>query len=208
MVLMVVLESNNVEWRPIIFKGIDFTGKYEVSEYGEVRSLNYNNQGFIKILTPYKNSKGYLVYRLNYKGETYVGFSHRLVAIAFIPNPNDLPLVNHKDENKLNNHYSNLEWCDINYNCNYGTRNQRLSIANTGHKHSNETKEKIRKASLDRGTISVVQLDSEGNFIAEWKSATFAAKSLGVCNHISDCCKGLRDHCGGYRWMYSKDYYK
>lgn len=208
MVLMVVQESNNVEWRPIIFKGIDFTGKYEVSEYGEVRSLNYNNQGFVKLLSYRKNSKGYLSYRLNYEGKTYRVLSHRLVAIAFIPNPDNLPQVNHKDENKLNNHYSNLEWCDNNYNCNYGTRNQRLSTANTGHKHSTETKEKIRNASLDRGNISVVQLDDEGNFIAEWKSVTFAAKSLGICNHISDCCKGLRDHCGGYRWMYSKDYYK
>ncbi len=208
MVLMEVQESNNIEWRPIIFNGVDFTGKYEVSEYGEVRSLNYNNQGFVKLLTPYKNKKGYLGYRLNYEGKTYRTFSHRLVATAFIPNPNNLPQVNHMDENKLNNHYSNLEWCDNKYNCNYGTRNQRLSSVNTGHKHSNEAKEKIRKSSLDRGIIPVVQLDKEGNFIAEWKSATYAQQSLGISRHIGACCRGERDHCGGYKWMYSKDYYK
>ena len=205
---MEVQGSNNIEWRPIIFKGIDFTDKYEVSEYGEVRSLNYNRQGFAKLLTPFTNSKGYLIYGLNYKGKTYGAFSHTLVASAFIPNPNNLPQVNHKDEDKLNNHYSNLEWCDTKYNCNYGTRNQRLSVANTGHKHSDNTKERIREHSLDRGNIPVVQLDKSGNFISDWKSATFASKSLGVSNHIIDCCKGLRNYCGGYRWMYSKDYYK
>lgn len=56
---------------------------------------------------------------------------HRLVAIAFIPNPDNLPHINHKDENKLNNNPNNLEWCDNSYNNNYGTRNKRIAKAVT-----------------------------------------------------------------------------
>lgn len=206
---MEVQELINNGWRYIKYKGIDFTNMYLINEYGDVLSLNYRGKrGSIHPLTYYINRKGYKVYRLNYKGTSYMAFSHRLVAEMFIPNPDRLPQVNHKDENKLNNHYSNLEWCNPKYNSNYGTRNERLSYANTGHKHSKTSKEKIRQASLDRGNIPVVQLDNEGHLIREWKSASYAARQLGIANHICDCCKGCRESCGGYIWKYSKDYYE
>ena len=64
---------------------------------------------------------------------------HRLVAIAFIPNPNNLPQVNHKDEDKSNNHVDNLEWCSRNYNINYGTRNKRCSEKMKGRKKDKST---------------------------------------------------------------------
>ena len=134
---MEVQELINNGWRYIKYKGIDFTNMYLINEYGDVLSLNYRGKrGSIHPLTYYINHKGYKAYRLNYKGTSYMAFSHRLVAEMFIPNPDRLPQVNHKDENKLNNHYSNLEWCDSKYNSNYGTRNERSSYANTGHRHS------------------------------------------------------------------------
>lgn len=96
------------EWKDII----GFEGFYQVSNFGKVRNCVTG-----KILKPGLQGKGYYSVTLKRKGYKV----HRLVAIAFIPNPNNLPIVNHKDENKLNNNADNLEWCDNRYNCNYGT---------------------------------------------------------------------------------------
>ena len=83
-----------------------------------------------KLIKPYKDSTGYLVVSLrDNKGNTYRKKIHRLVAQAFLPNPDNLNVVNHKDENKLNNVVENLEWCTTSYNANYGTRNVRIQTA-------------------------------------------------------------------------------
>ena len=89
-----------------IWKDIEgFDGKYQISTWGRVR--NNENQ----ILTPYRNAKGYLKISLCNGGKSPAKFRiHRLVAMAFIPNPKGLPQVNHKDGNKENNSYTNLEW--------------------------------------------------------------------------------------------------
>ena len=73
-------------------------------------------------LKPIKNRYGYMYVNLRKDGVTKQQYIHRLVAQAFIPNPNNLPEVNHKDEDKTNNNVKNLEWCDRKYNINYGTR--------------------------------------------------------------------------------------
>ena len=95
----------------------DYEGLYEVSNLGRVR----NSKGKIKSL--YKNNKGYLCLSLYYKGKTYHPTLHRLVATYFIPNPMDLPQVNHKDCNKENNKADNLEWCNQRYNYNEDMKN-------------------------------------------------------------------------------------
>lgn len=95
------------EWRPII----GYNNKYEISNKGNVRCLNYKNTDEVKTLTPHKTNRGYLRVDLYSNGKSRHHSVHRLVAEAFIPNPNNLPQVNHKDENPLNNHVDNLEWC-------------------------------------------------------------------------------------------------
>ena len=118
-------------WRDI--KG--YEGIYQISNKGRVKSLNYRRTGKEKILKPGKTKPGYLCISLYKKGEKCKCFSiHRLVAQAFLPNPDNLPIVNHKDENKLNNNVENLEWCNSEYNLNYGNRNERVNIARKKHR--------------------------------------------------------------------------
>ena len=125
---------------------IDNISRYEISSYGNVRlkngksmSCKTQSNGYISIdlSDDFHNRKGYLV--------------HRLVALTFIPNPNNYPIVNHKDENPRNNRVDNLEWCTPKYNSNYGNikEKQRLAKLNKyngsdnpmyGHKHSEQTK--------------------------------------------------------------------
>lgn len=94
----------------------DYGGLYQVSNTGKVRDLKNH------IKSVYKNNKGYICLSLYYNGKTYHPTIHRLVAKAFIPNPNNYEQVNHKDCNKENNSVENLEWCNQRYNYNEGMR--------------------------------------------------------------------------------------
>lgn len=105
-----------MEWKRI--PGFE---RYSVSTDGQVKS----HHGKEKILSQSDNGNGYKKVYLSMPYEKRKMFVHRLVALAFIPNPNDLPFINHKDENPSNNNVDNLEWCDQKYNMNYGTLKQR-----------------------------------------------------------------------------------
>ena len=111
------------EWRPI--EG--YEGLYEVSNTGQVRSLDrfYYRLHKGKVLSPTKDRYGYLTVTLNCNGKSKTIKIHRLVAQAFLLNPDNLPQVNHKDEVKTNNNVDNLEWCTAKYNNNFGTRQER-----------------------------------------------------------------------------------
>lgn len=115
------------QWRTI--EG--YEGLYEVSNMGRVRSLDrIDKLGRLKpgrILSPSIDKKGYCKITLFREGVRYYYGVHRLVAQAFLPNPEGLPIINHKDENPSNNRVDNLEWCTYEYNINYGTRNERAA---------------------------------------------------------------------------------
>ena len=114
------------EWRPIV----GYEGLYEVSSYGRVRSLDkYDSMNrFLRgrILRLFTDGLGYLRAQLYSNSKRKSFLVHRLVAQAFIPNPDNLPQVNHRDENPSNDNVDNLEWCDGKYNVNYGTRIDRI----------------------------------------------------------------------------------
>lgn len=99
-----------------------YDGLYQVSNYGRIKS---SCKGDSTYKTQHDNGRGYLTVQLYKNGKMKNEYVHRLVALAFIPNPDCLPQVNHKDEDKQNNYVENLEWCDSTYNNNYGTARMR-----------------------------------------------------------------------------------
>lgn len=120
-----------------------YEGLYQVSNLGDIKVLDRivncgikNNKTVIRKskLLKQRINQGYYEVALSKNGKKRFLKVHRLIAITFLPNLNNLPSVNHKDENKLNNCIDNLEWCTIKYNCNYGTRNYKISLANKGKK--------------------------------------------------------------------------
>lgn len=169
-----------------IWKNIEDFENYEINNYGVIR-IKKNK----KILKYQIDKDGYYVINL-YKNSKYKHFRvSRLVAIAFIPNPNNFPVVNHKDENKQNNCVSNLEWCTIAYNNAYGTK---------GKRSGNKQRNKIRYTKANR---KVIQYDLSNNPIEIYKSIMTVAKKLHVDGtHIVDVCKGRRKTAYGYKWRY------
>ena len=166
------MASNNAVWKDVI----GYEGLYQVSDCGEVRSLarlvTANCHGtFAKRQSPSKvltqgicgRDKTYYSVVLSKNGKTKTFLVHRLVAEAFIPNPENKPQINHKDENGHNNNVQNLEWVDAKYNSNYGTRNKRIGESQKGKyvpkgkdnpsyglKRSAESREKMRQSALRR----------------------------------------------------------
>ena len=169
------------------WKAIDcYEGLYEVSDLGRVKSLKYGKE---KILKPGRGLNGYLQVSLYKDGKAKPYKVHRLVAKAFIPNPNHLETINHKDEVKTNNKVGNLEWMSIKDNDNYGTRNKRVGEA------------KINHPSLSK---KVQMFDkSTGEVLATFPSTREAERVTGMNKgNISSCCNGKRKSAGGYIWRY------
>lgn len=137
-------------WKTVIDGNIVYE-RYMISNYGRFKCINYRKKNIEKIIEPYKTKKGYLqVSIINDDGGKIIRKVHRLVAQAFIPNPDNLPQVNHKDECKTNNCVDNLEWCTNEYNYHYGTRLERFSKTMIGHEVSEETKNKISESNKGR----------------------------------------------------------
>jgi hypothetical protein len=165
-----------------IWKNIEgYEGLYQVSNLGRVRSLNYKNTGRKKILSAGKTKGGYLHVVLCKNGKLSCKYIHRLVAEAFIPNPNNLPEINHKSEDKTLNTVKSLEWCDRVYNINYGS----------GIKRGAQNRQKPIK-----------QMTLDGILITIWPSAREAKKNGYSYNSIVNCCLGRQQTHQGYKWKY------
>lgn len=176
------------QWKDII----GYEGLYQVSNLGNVKSLNYNHTGKERILKKYKGQDGYLRNNLCKDGEIKHMLNHRLVAQAFIPNDDLFKTeINHKDENKTNNCLENLEWCTSKENCNYGSRNERMVKAQIN--HPNKSKQ-------------VVQYSLDGVFLKTWQSIHEIERQLGFANqNIIRCCKGKYKTSYGFIWKYKND---
>lgn len=194
-------------WKDVI----GYNGLYQVSNLGRVRSLDRiiknNYAGTIirkgRILKGYFNKKGYHEVTLSKDSKSYCFSVHQLQMLAFVPNPKNYPMVNHKDENPSNNFIwvnpdgsvdlekSNLEWCDAKYNVNYGTgieRNRQKQI---------------------NGVFSkpVLQYKKDGTFIKEYPSTMEVERQTGYNNsNISKCCTHKRHYNSayGFIWEYKK----
>ena len=179
------------QWKDIIIEknGIiyDYTGLYQVSNLGRVKSLGNDKTRKEKILKPKINNNGYLKVGLYKNGKVKIFLVHRLVATAFIPNPDNLPVVNHRDENPSNNSVENLEWCTAKYNINYGTRNERVSEKHTGAKNPRARK--------------VICLETKQIFGCAKDAEQWCGK-IGV----GRCCRGITRTCGGCHWQFLEDY--
>lgn len=178
-----------------IWKDIkEYEGLYQVSNKGNVKSLNYLHTGEERIRKPSVGGNGYLQVELCKNGKRKKLLIHRLVLMTFAPISNmDKLEVNHKDENSQNNSLDNLEWCDRSYNINYGSRTQR---------------------SAQSHSIPVVQIDLSTNKIINVYHSSMEADRQGFHHGaIIQCCKNKLNRPGnniykGYKWMYLSDYIK
>ena len=181
-------------WKDI--KG--YEGLYQVSNLGRVKSLERTVRGCSnstrvlneKILKPQLKKNGYYYVSLWYDRKEYSETVHRLVAMAFLPNPDNLPFINHKSEIRTQNNVENLEWCSVQYNSVYG--------------HARE-KQQMALINNEKMSIPVLQFSKSGVLINEYPSMMEAERQTGVLSaNISNCCVGRArvKTAGGFIWKF------
>ena len=200
--------ENTEIWKPVI----GYEGLYEVSSLGRVRSLdridsnNHPLNGVI--LKPYISNSGYLLVGLYKQQKRDRKLLHRLVAEAFIPNPENKPEIDHINTIKTDNTVFLNEDGSVNYektNLRWVTKKENMNNPLT------KTKMQINARKPSKGKYGkkhhrskpIIQYDKEGNFIKEWECANDVERVLGISNkHIGSVCLGKRKSCGGYIWKY------
>lgn len=178
-----------------IWKDIDgYEGRYQISNLGNVKSLNYGGRGYARNLVPKINNYGRLWVELMKDGKKRQFLIHRLVGMAFIPNPDNLPQINHKDENPKNNRVDNLEWCTGLYNVHYYLE-----------RHPNVARERKTPSRRNRRlNIRINQIDSDGNIVKVWDDVRTATVATGYNQwSITQCCDGVRHTAYGFKWQYA-----
>lgn len=170
---------------------VGYEGLYQVSSTGRVKNTKTQ-----KILKPWKNDAGYFMIKLPSKqkkrGKSFR--VHRLVAMAFIDNPNNLPFINHKDEDPSNNNVENLEWCTNAYNLTYGTCVERR-VKTIRDRYGKWPSQK-----------EVYQFSLDGQFVAKYDSVMAASQATNIPdNFISSCCHGWVTQTKGFIFVFEKD---
>ena len=153
-----------------------YEGLYLVSNKGRVFSHRCG-----KCLTQHMDRGGYLRVPLVSNKQHRLWAVHRLVALTFIPNPENLPEVNHRDENKTNNCCENLEWCTRKYNAHYGTALRRMAATNS----------------------KPVEQMKDGEIVKRWESMAAASVDGFDSGNISKCCTGKSRTYKGYEWRFA-----
>ena len=200
--------ENTEIWKPVV----GYEELYEVSNFGRVRSLDRidSNNHPLKgvILKPYISNSGYLLVGLYKQQKRDRKLLHRLVAEAFIPNPENKPEIDHINTIKTDNTVFLNEDGSIDYektNLRWTTRKENINNPLT------KTKMRINARKPSKGKYGkkhhrpkpIIQYDKEGNFIKEWECANDVERVLGISNkHIGSVCLGKRKSCGGYIWKY------
>lgn len=178
-------------WKDVV----GYEGYYQVSNLGNVKSLNWRNVGCAKNLWLKPHNKGYLQVELAKGGIKKCFVVHRLVATAFIPNPCGYPQVNHKDENKRNNCVSNLEWCNASYNAIYSL--ERNGVCCNG-------KREARRRNSSHSNQPIIQMNLDGSIVQTWDNSRTIFLETGMSDwSISECCRGKRKTAYGYKWQYA-----
>ena len=186
------------EWRDV--KGYDY---YEISSYGRIRSkerMKKGGQGIYKLkpknMKLVDNGNGYIRANLNQNGIKKREYIHRLVALAFIPNPENKPFINHIDNDPKNNHVENLEWCTAKENSDWMAKQGRNKRTKTWLKHLHESQEKFKKPVIAKNIKS-----GETIYIENVNGCRkYGFEPSCVCN----CCKGIRKTHKGYTFRYAK----
>lgn len=162
--------NQNETWKDLI----NYEGLYQASNRGRIRSTKT-----LRILKQNLNkNNGYMQITLHKDGYCKTHSVHRLIAMTFIKNPNNLPQINHKNEIKTDNDVCNMEWCDNKYNCNYGTKTESV------------------KKKTNQYTV-------RGEFIKTWNSLTEIQDKLGFRkSNLSSCCNGKLPTAYGFVWRY------
>lgn len=180
---MVILDWLYEYWVP----AYGYEGRYEVSNWCRLKSLI----GKEKLLTPhYVKPDNRKLYSLTKDGKTKGILGYRLLAQSLIPNTDNLPQINHRDEDPTNDQVWNLEWCDAKYNSNYGSRNERIVETNNRRKTRNAEK-------------PVLQYTKDGQLVNRYKSIPEAVNQTGFKRWgIQDCARNKAKSAYGYIWRY------
>lgn len=183
-------------WKTAIVDGEPWEN-YQVSNLGNILSLNYRNTGRAELMTPVDNGHGYLRVNLSKNKETKKCLVHRLIAETFLPNPEGKPQVNHKIEGKkgktlnmvifnedgtINKEKTTIEWVTPKENSNYATRNERIAKVRSKH---------------------ILQFSKSGEFIREWESTAECGRNGFDSSAVWRCCQGERKSAYGFKWCYA-----
>ena len=194
----------NEEWKDIV----GYEGLYQVSNLGRVKSLSRKKEFGIgryernaKILTPIKNGRGYFMVNLHKDYKPKIHSTHRLVAQAFIPNPNNYRCIDHINTKKNDNRVENLRWCTHSMNMRNPITKAYIDSKRTKFCFEDWYREKQRYSQPH--SKKVLQFSLDNSFIKEWETISEAARAMGASvQAISRCCNGIVKTSKNYIWKF------